>query len=90
MFLGYANNHSGNCYRMYNPFTKKIVETWDIIWLNRMYYIRVDANITGLEPIVVLRYLQQSLEKLTKKIHMAMEQIILNWIKIAKQDYLNR
>ena len=54
MFLGYANNHSGNCYRMYNPFTKKIVETRDIIWLNRMYYTRVDANITGLEPIVVI------------------------------------
>jgi hypothetical protein len=27
MFVGYASNHVGNCYRMRNPNTKKISET---------------------------------------------------------------
>ena len=57
MFLGYANNQSGNGYCMYNPFTKKIVKTQDIIWLNRMFYTRVDTDVTGLEPIFVIKIL---------------------------------
>ena len=37
IFVGYARNHSGNTYRMYNPKTKKVWITRDIIWLNKMY-----------------------------------------------------
>ena len=38
VFVGYAENHSWDCYRMWNPKTSKITETRDVIWLHRMYY----------------------------------------------------
>jgi hypothetical protein len=38
MFVGYASNHKGDCYRMWNPNTKKISETHDIVFLNRMFF----------------------------------------------------
>ena len=36
--VGYALDHTGDCYRMYNPETSKIHLTRDIKWLNRMYF----------------------------------------------------
>ena len=54
MFVGYANNHEGDCYRMYNPSTGKICETRDVIWLRRMFYERQDAEDTTQEPVVYL------------------------------------
>jgi len=38
MFIGYAVNHPGDCYRMYDPKTRRVHITRDIIWLKRMYY----------------------------------------------------
>jgi hypothetical protein len=38
MFVCYASNHRGNCYRMWNPNTKKVSETCDIVFLNRMFF----------------------------------------------------
>jgi hypothetical protein len=38
MFVGYASNHEGNCYRMWNPNTKKISETHDIVFLKRVFF----------------------------------------------------
>jgi hypothetical protein len=38
MFVGYASNHKGDCYRMWNPNTKKISETHDIVFLKRMFF----------------------------------------------------
>ncbi len=38
MFVGYADNHSGDCYMMYNPNTGRVVETRDVIFLHRMLY----------------------------------------------------
>jgi hypothetical protein len=29
MFVGYDNYHSGNCYKMYNPVTSRVVITRD-------------------------------------------------------------
>jgi hypothetical protein len=40
MFGGYNNYCSGNCYRMYNPVTSRVVITCNAIWLGRMYYTR--------------------------------------------------
>ena len=37
MFLGYAQNHTGNTYRMLNLCTKIIVLSRDVIWLNKTY-----------------------------------------------------
>ena len=33
MMIGYANCHEGNVYRMLNPFTGRVSETRDVIWL---------------------------------------------------------
>ena len=43
VFVGYADNHSWDCYRMWNPSTSKITESRDVIWLHRMYY-QVDLD----------------------------------------------
>ena len=38
MFVGYTTTHDGDTYRMYNPTTRCLGTTRDIIWLRRMYY----------------------------------------------------
>jgi hypothetical protein len=38
MFVGYASNHEGDCYRMWNPKTKKISKTRDVAFLDRMFF----------------------------------------------------
>jgi len=42
IMVGYAENHAGDTYRMYNPATNGVMETRDIIWLRRMYYAKPD------------------------------------------------
>jgi hypothetical protein len=37
MFVGNAFNHKGDCNRMWNPKTKKVSKTRDMVFLNRMY-----------------------------------------------------
>ncbi len=36
MFVGYASNHKGDCYRMWNPKTKRVSKTHDVVFLNKM------------------------------------------------------
>jgi hypothetical protein len=38
MFVGYASNHEGDCYRMWNPNTKKVSKTRDVVFLNRIFF----------------------------------------------------
>ncbi len=53
MFVGYDNYHSGNCYRMYNPVTSRVVITCNAIWLGRMYFPRqASHNLDKRMPIV--------------------------------------
>jgi hypothetical protein len=40
MMVGYANDHTGDCYRMWDANTSRVHETRDIIWLKRMYYTK--------------------------------------------------
>jgi hypothetical protein len=54
LFVGYATQHEGDCWRMYNPETKKVSQTRDVIWLNRMYYEEPNAKTTMQDPVVVL------------------------------------
>ncbi len=37
MLVGYASNHKVDCYRRWNPNTKKGSETCDVVFLNRMF-----------------------------------------------------
>ena len=38
MFVGYAVNHAGDYYRIYDNNTERVHLTRDIRWLNRMYF----------------------------------------------------
>jgi hypothetical protein len=38
MFVGYASNHKGGCYRMWNPNMKKISKTRGIVFLKRIFF----------------------------------------------------
>jgi hypothetical protein len=37
MFMGYSINHAHDVYRMLNMETKKVINSRDIIWLNKVY-----------------------------------------------------
>ena len=47
MFVGYALHHASDCYRMYNPKTKAILLSRDIIWLQQMFF---DGSKRSREP----------------------------------------
>ena len=38
VFVVYVENHSHDCYSMWNPASCKITESCDVIWLHHIYY----------------------------------------------------
>ena len=60
MFIGYANDHTGNVYQMYYPVTKRIWVTRDVIWLQRMYFTVPNSGEIMAEPIVILPLMQSN------------------------------
>jgi hypothetical protein len=51
--IGYAKDHEGDCYYMWNPLTNGVHTTCDIIWLKRMYYAKdIGFNLT-VEPEIL-------------------------------------
>ena len=52
VFVGYAVDHEGDCYLMWNPATMRVHTTRDVIWLNRFYYRQ---NTQGDEAVDMLR-----------------------------------
>jgi hypothetical protein len=54
MFVGYADGHAGNCYRMYNPVTSRVCESCDIIWMGRMYFTTENCKKTMVQPIIAV------------------------------------
>lgn len=54
VFIGYASNHEGICYRMWNPLKRSIHETRDVVWLHRMYFEVPNTLGEKLEPVVHL------------------------------------
>ena len=51
VFIGYAKDHDGDCYKMWNPDTNGVHTTRDIIWLRRMYYRKDYVMDVVLHPI---------------------------------------
>jgi hypothetical protein len=52
MMVGYALNHDGDCYRMWDPKTARVHETRDVTWLHRMFFQQeVPATDMAMEPI---------------------------------------
>ena len=65
MMVGYALDHDGDCYRMWNPETNSVYETRDVVWMKWMYYQKpVSNNEQIVEPtyIWILTPLMQSLK----------------------------
>ena len=60
MMVGYAWNHPGDTYRMWDPRTKRIHITRDVIWLRRMFYTMDNKKTTEItdEPILERRLLE--------------------------------
>ena len=50
MFVGYALDHSGNTYRMWDPITGGVHTSRDVIWLKRMFF---EAPVLALDIAVV-------------------------------------
>jgi hypothetical protein len=55
MLIGYANNHEGNCYDMWNPVTNQVSKTHDLIFLQRMFYEGRNNKEAMREPTVALQ-----------------------------------
>ena len=59
LFAGYTLDHDGDCYRMYNPQTNRVIVTRDIVWMQRMFYQgstppHADENLNEEGPMFVL------------------------------------
>lgn len=55
MFVGYSPGHDWDCYEMWDPKTKHVHQSCDVIWLRRMMYSKEDgAQVPALEPVVVI------------------------------------
>jgi hypothetical protein len=58
MFVGYSLDYTADCYEMWDPATSRVHQTRDVIWLNRMYYNRVEPTNNmvvepDMEPVIV-------------------------------------
>jgi hypothetical protein len=40
MFIGYAEDHDGDVYHMWNPKTERVHITWDVIWMKQMMFTK--------------------------------------------------
>jgi len=54
LFVGYADEHAGNCYRMYNLLTSRVSVTQDIIWSGRMYFTNENCEKTKVLPVIAV------------------------------------
>jgi hypothetical protein len=45
MFVGYSVHHTNDVYRMLNLYTKKIIQSRKIIWLNDAYHYWIDRKV---------------------------------------------
>jgi hypothetical protein len=54
MMVGYAKDHKGNVYRMWDPDTNGINKTRDVIWLRRMFYEKSKPTFEVAAPIKLM------------------------------------
>jgi hypothetical protein len=53
MFVGYATDHEGDCYRMWDPITNGVHQSRDVIWMRRMYYAHDIGHDIVVTPMVI-------------------------------------
>ncbi len=54
VFVGYADEHAGNCYRMYNPMTSRVSVTGDVVWVRLMYFTNENCEKTKVLPVIAV------------------------------------
>ncbi len=54
LFVGYADEHAGNCNRMYNPVTSGVNITRDVIWSRHMYFTNENCEKTKVLPVIAV------------------------------------
>jgi hypothetical protein len=54
MLVGYADYHTGDCYKMLNWKTKRILVTRDVLWLKRTYFGNFKGELQKDKSIVTL------------------------------------
>jgi len=52
MFVGYATNHDGDVYRMWNSETDRVMISRDVIWLKRMFFENVSPEVVEVGPSI--------------------------------------
>ena len=65
MFVGYTQDHAGDCYEMLNMETKRIIQTRDVTWLGKMYFQaddgpEVNVNVNNDEEVTVENTIRRS------------------------------
>lgn len=64
MMVGYAENHDGDVYLMWNPLTERVHVTQDVIWLKQMMFQkRVEEDVPCLLPEVEAALVEQSFQE---------------------------
>lgn len=54
VFIGYASNHEGDCYRMWNPVTGMVMLSRDVVFLQRMFFEQLNSDATKQQPVVYI------------------------------------
>ena len=54
IFVGFANKHGPDVYRMLNPHTRRTTNNRDVIWLNRMFYETPCVATTKMLPEIAI------------------------------------
>jgi hypothetical protein len=49
IMVGYPSNHAGDCYRMWDPETKRVNESRDVVWLRCMFFTKKSSESEALE-----------------------------------------
>ena len=51
VFIGYLDDHPGDCYQMWNPINKQVYKTRDVVFLHRMFF--APKHPTAVPPIPI-------------------------------------
>jgi hypothetical protein len=49
IFVGYSVHHTNDVYRMLNLDTKRIIQSRDIIWLNKAFHDWIDRKVSQMK-----------------------------------------
>ncbi len=63
MFIGYTREHTGDYYRMWNPNTGRVNETYGIIFLHLMFYQNKCEENSKSHPTIIIEVSRDGIVK---------------------------